>query len=189
MYNIQALYYTTEHLVVTRISLLLSQLYIQSAKPQDDWSPCNHSSGYIIQHNIIKSNHKSIQSVQASNPNFQSNNGDRWDGKIIEMDRREKRASSLIPFILFLTFQLMMNDIGEVGLFTPPEDPQLLGVGLDLAPPHAQQVGLHAAHEAAQDRVVLGRGRDHRPVLPAAAEAVATPFNARQLRLGEEERE
>lgn len=105
------------------------------------------------------------------------------------MDRTEKRASSFVSFILFLTFQLVMNDIGKVGLFTPPEDPQLLGIRLDLAPPHAQQVGLHAAHEAAQDRVVLGRSRDHRPVLPAAAEAVATPFNARQLRLGGEERE
>lgn len=82
-----------------------------------------------------------------------------------------------------LTFQLMMNDIGEVGLVAPPEDPKLLGIGLDFASPHAQQVGLHAAHEAAQDRVVLGRGRDHRAVLPAAAEAVATPFNACQLRL------
>lgn len=79
-----------------------------------------------------------------------------------------------------------MNDVGEVGLFAPPEDPQLLGVGLDLAPPHAQQVGLNAAHEAAQHRLVLGRRRDHRSVLPAAAEAVATPFNARQLRLGKE---
>lgn len=78
-----------------------------------------------------------------------------------------------------------MNDVGEVGLFTPPEDPQLLGVGFDFAAPYAQQVGLHAAHEAAQNRVVLGRGRDHRPVLPAAAETVATPFNACQLRLGE----
>lgn len=52
----------------------------------------------------------------------------------------------------------MMNDIGEVGLLAPPEDPQLLGVGLDLASPNAEQVGLNAAHEAAQDRVVLGRG-------------------------------
>lgn len=78
-----------------------------------------------------------------------------------------------------------MNDIGEVGLLAPPEDPQLLGVGLDLASPNAEQVGLNAAHEAAQDRVVLGRGRDHRPVLPATAEAVATPFDARQLRLEE----
>lgn len=80
-----------------------------------------------------------------------------------------------------------MDDIGEVGLLTPPEDPQLPGIGLEFAAPHAQQVGLHAAHEAAQNRVVLGRGRDHRPVLPAAAEAVATPFNARQLRLRTEE--
>lgn len=100
------------------------------------------------------------------------------------MDRPE--ASSFTPVVLLLTFQLMMDDVGEVGLLAPPEDPQLLGVGLDLASPYAQQVGLNAAHEAAQDRVVLGRGRDHRPVLPAAAEAVASPFNARQLRLGEE---
>lgn len=76
-----------------------------------------------------------------------------------------------------------MNDIGEVGLLSPPEDPQLLGVGLDFAPPHAQQVGVHAAHEAAQDRVVLGRGRDQRPELSPTAEAVAAPFNASQLRL------
>lgn len=82
-----------------------------------------------------------------------------------------------------------MNDTGEVGLFTPPEDPQLLGVGLDFASPYTQQVGLHAAHEATQDRVVLGGGRDHRPILPTTTEAVATPFNARQLSLGEEERE
>lgn len=77
-----------------------------------------------------------------------------------------------------------MDDVGQVGLLAPPEDPQLLGVGFDLAPPHAQQVGLDAAHEAAEDRVVLGGRRDHRPVLPATAEAVAAPFNARQLRLG-----
>lgn len=77
-----------------------------------------------------------------------------------------------------------MDDVGEVGLLAPPEDPQLLGLGLDLAAPHAEQVGLDAAHEAAQHRIILGRGRDHRSVLPAAAEAVATPFNARQLRLG-----
>lgn len=83
----------------------------------------------------------------------------------------------------------MMNDIREVGLFTPPEDPQLLGIGLDFASPYTQQVGLHAAHEAAQNRVILGRGRDHRTVLPAAAEAVATPFDACQLRLEEERRE
>lgn len=82
-----------------------------------------------------------------------------------------------------------MDDVGQVGLFAPPEDPQLLGFGLDLAAPHAEQVGLNAAHEAAQHRVVLGRGRDHRPVLPAAAEAVATPFDARQLRLGEERKD
>lgn len=79
----------------------------------------------------------------------------------------------------------MMNDVGEVGLFPPPEDPQLLGVGFDFASPHTQQIGLHTAHEAAQDRVVLGRGRDHRPVFPTAAKVVATPFNARQLRLGD----
>lgn len=101
------------------------------------------------------------------------------------MDRPERPHPSS-HFIPLLTFQLVMNDVGEVGLFAPPEDPQLLGVGLDLASPHAQQVGLHAAHEAAQNRVVLGRGRDHRAVLPTAAEAVAAPFNARQLRLGEE---
>lgn len=99
---------------------------------------------------------------------------------------RNRDASSFTSFILFLTFQLVMDDVGEVGLLTPPEDPQLLGVGLDLASPYAQQVGLNAAHEAAQNRVVLGRGRDHRPVLPAAAEAVAAPFDARQLRLGKE---
>lgn len=81
-----------------------------------------------------------------------------------------------------------MDDVGQVGLLAPPEDPQLLGLGLDLAAPHAEQVGLNAAHEAAQHRVVLGRGRDHGTVLPAAAEAVATPFNARQLRLAEEEK-
>lgn len=80
----------------------------------------------------------------------------------------------------------MMNDIREVGLLAPPEDPQLPGIGLDLASPHTQQVGLHAVHEAAQNRVILGRGRDHGPVLPAAAEAVAAPFDARQLRLEEE---
>lgn len=79
----------------------------------------------------------------------------------------------------------MMNDIREVGLFSPPEDPQLLGVRLDFASPHAQQVGMHAAHEAAQDRVVLGRGRDQRTEFPPTAEAVATPFNASQLRLQE----
>lgn len=83
----------------------------------------------------------------------------------------------------------MMDDVGQVGLLAPPEDPQLLGVGLDLAPPHAQQVGLDAAHEAAQDRVVLGGRRDYRPVLPATAEAVAAPFNARQLRLGGRKKE
>lgn len=81
-----------------------------------------------------------------------------------------------------------MNDVREVGLFTPPEDPQLLAVGLDFAPPHAQKVGLHAAHEAAQDRVVLSRGGDHGPVLAAAAESVAAPFNAHQVRLEEERR-
>lgn len=80
----------------------------------------------------------------------------------------------------------MMNDVGEVGLFAPPEDPQLLGIGLDLAPPHTQQVGLNAAHEAAQNWLILGRRRDHGPVLATAAEAVTTPFNARQLRLGKE---
>lgn len=80
----------------------------------------------------------------------------------------------------------MMNDIREVGLLAPPEDPQLPGIGLDLASPHTQQVGLHAVHEAAQNRVILGRGWDHGPVLSAAAEAVAAPFDARQLRLEEE---
>lgn len=79
-----------------------------------------------------------------------------------------------------------MDDIREVGLLAPPEDPQLLGVGLDLASPYAEKVGLNTEHEAAQDWVVLGRGRDHWPVLPAAAEGVATPFNARQFRLGRE---
>lgn len=106
----------------------------------------------------------------------------------MEIDRTEKPHSSFMSFCCLsppLTFKLMMDDVGEVGLLAPPEDPQLLGVGLDLAPPHAQQVGLHAAHEAAQDWVVLGRGRNHRTVLPTAAEAVAAPFNARQLRLGE----
>lgn len=82
-----------------------------------------------------------------------------------------------------------MDDVDEVGLLAPPEDPQLLGLGLDLAAPHAEQVGLDAAHEAAQHRIILGRSRDHRTVLPAAAEAVATPFNARQLRLGEERKQ
>lgn len=101
------------------------------------------------------------------------------------MDRTQERPSSFIAFILFLTFQLLMNDTSKVGLFAPPEDPQFLGIGLDFASPHAQQVGLHAAHEAAQNRVVLGRGGDHGPVLPAAGEPVATPFNARQLRLEE----
>lgn len=42
-----------------------------------------------------------------------------------------------------------MDDVGEVGFLAPPEDPQLLGLGLDLAAPHAEQVGLDAAHEAA----------------------------------------
>lgn len=107
------------------------------------------------------------------------NNGDGSSGE----------TSYLISFILYLTFQLVMNDVGEVGLFAPPEDPQLLGVGPNLASPNAQQVCLDAAHEAAQNRVVLCWRRDHRPVLPAAAEAVAAPFNARQLRLGEEEGE
>ena len=104
------------------------------------------------------------------------------------MDRTGKAHSSFISFCclsLCLTFQLVMNDIGEVGLFTPPEDPKLPGIGLDFAAPYAQQVGLDTAHEAAQNRIVLGRGRDHRTVLPAAAEAVAAPFNACQLRLGE----
>lgn len=81
-----------------------------------------------------------------------------------------------------------MDDVGQVGLVSPPEDPQLLGVGLEFAAPHAQQVGLDTAHEAAQHRVVLRRRRDHRPVLPAAAEAVAAPFDARQLGLGAERR-
>ena len=76
--------------------------------------------------------------------------------------------------------------MGQVRLLPPPEDPQLLGVGLDLAAPHTQQVGAHAAHEAPQHRVVVGRRRDHRPVLPAAAEAVASPLDARQLRLAGE---
>lgn len=79
----------------------------------------------------------------------------------------------------------MMNDIREVGLLAPPEDPQLPGIGLDLASPHTQQVGLHTVHEAAQDRVILSRCRDHRPVLSAAAKAIAAPFDACQLRLEE----
>lgn len=79
----------------------------------------------------------------------------------------------------------MMNDFREVGLLAPPEDPQLPGIGLDLASPHTQQVGLHTLHEAAKYWVILSRGRDHGPVFPAAAEAVAAPFDARQLRLEE----
>lgn len=50
-----------------------------------------------------------------------------------------------------------MDDVGEVGLVAPPEDPQLLGVRLDFAAPHTQQVGLHTAYEAAQYRVILCR--------------------------------
>lgn len=101
------------------------------------------------------------------------------------MERRRLHPSpSSTPLTLSaLTFQLVMDDVGQVGLLAPPEDPQLLGVGLDLAAPHAQQVGLHAAHEAAQHRVVLGRRRDHRAVLAAPTEAVAAPFDARQLGL------
>lgn len=101
------------------------------------------------------------------------------------MERRRLHPSAPLATLTVpaLTFQLVMDDVGQVGLLAPPEDPQLLGVGLDLAAPHAQQVGLHAAHEAAQHRVVLGRRRDHRAVLAAAAEAVAAPFDARQLGL------
>lgn len=99
-----------------------------------------------------------------------------------KMNLDKQNRSSLC---VCLTFQLMMNDVREVGLFTPPEDPQLLGIRFDFASPYTQQIGLHAAHEAAQNRVILGRGRDDWPVLAAAAEVVATPLNACQLRLGE----
>jgi len=87
--------------------------------------------------------------------------------------------------LLLFTFQLVVDDVGQIRLLAPPEDPQLLGVGRDLASPHAEQVGADAAHEAAQHRVVLRRRRDHRAVLAAAAEAVASPLDARQLRLPE----
>lgn len=80
----------------------------------------------------------------------------------------------------------MVDDVGEVRLLPPPEDPQLLGVRADVAAPHAQQVGLDAAHEAPQDGVVLGGSRDHRAAPAAAAETVAPPFNAGELRLQEE---
>ena len=76
-----------------------------------------------------------------------------------------------------------MDDVGQVRLLPPPEDPQFLCVWLDLAAPHAQQVGADATHEAPQHRVVMGWRRDNWPVLAAATEAVASPLDACQLRL------
>ena len=84
---------------------------------------------------------------------------------------------------MLLTFQLVVDDVGQVRLLPPPEDPQFLCVWLDLAAPHAQQVGADATHEAPQHRVVMGWRRDNWPVLAAATEAVASPLDACQLRL------
>lgn len=82
-----------------------------------------------------------------------------------------------------------MYDVTEVGFVTPPEDPELLSVRFEFASPNTQQIGLDAACKAAQHRVVLCRSRDHGSIFAAAAEVVAAPFDARQLRLHEDENE
>lgn len=79
----------------------------------------------------------------------------------------------------------MVYDVTQVGFVAPPEDPELLGIRFESASPNAQQVGLHAAREAAQHRVILCRSRDHGSIFAAATEDVAAPFDARQLRLPE----
>lgn len=56
----------------------------------------------------------------------------------------------------WLTVQLAVDDIDEVGLVPPPEYPELLAVRFDVPAPHAQQVGLQAADEAEQDGIILG---------------------------------
>lgn len=56
----------------------------------------------------------------------------------------------------WLTVQLAVDDIDQVGLVPPPEYPELLAVGFDVPAPHTQQVGLQAADEAEQDGIILG---------------------------------
>lgn len=53
------------------------------------------------------------------------------------------------------TCELMVDQLSEVGVVSPPEEPQLPPAWSLAAPPHAQHVGLQAATEAAKDGVLL----------------------------------
>lgn len=81
-----------------------------------------------------------------------------------------------------LTGELVVDELGEVGVVAPPEEPELPAPRSLVAPPHAQHVGLQAAAEAAQDGVLLRHGEDdgrRGGSLPHEA----APFDASQVRL------
>lgn len=77
----------------------------------------------------------------------------------------------------------MVYDVTQIGFIAPPEDPELLDIRFESASPNTQQVGLHAASETAQHRIILRWSRDQGSIFTAATEVVAAPFDARQLRL------
>lgn len=49
----------------------------------------------------------------------------------------------------------MVDELGEVGVVSPPKDPELPPARGLVPPPNAQHIGLQAATEAAQDGVLL----------------------------------
>lgn len=75
-----------------------------------------------------------------------------------------------------------MNQIGKVGVVSPPEEPQLPPALSLAAPPHAQHVGLKAAAETAQDGVLL-RHREEDGGRGGTLPHELLPFDPRQVSL------
>lgn len=75
-----------------------------------------------------------------------------------------------------------MDELGKVGVVSPPKDPELPPARGLVPPPHAQHVCLQAATEAAQDGVLL-RHRKEDGGRGGALPYKTLPFNPGEVSL------
>lgn len=75
-----------------------------------------------------------------------------------------------------------MNELSEVGVVAPPEEPELAAAGRLVPPPHTEHVSLQAAAEAAQDGVLLSHGEEDRR-RGGALPHITLPFDPGQVSL------
>lgn len=76
----------------------------------------------------------------------------------------------------------MVDELGKVGVVSPPKDPELPPARGLMPPPHAQHVCLQAATEAAQDGVLL-RHREEDGGRGGALPYKTLPFNPGEVSL------